>query len=157
MSDNMSSYASSGPGVLISGIPGVNKGDTSLPSGNDVEAFNKLPNWNWGAFLFGWLWMLAMNPLYGIIAFLIEFFSAGCLAIPLIIYLGLKGNQMAWAYRSFRNRQEFDQVMKAWTIWGIIINLGWLLLIVLFYMAIAGMIGIPLFLGIFSALTGKGR
>lgn len=109
-------------------IPEVQPGNHSLPSGNDVTEMDRLGGWNWGAFLMGWIWLVAMKPLYGVIGLVAGMFGLG---LFVNIYLGIKGNQLAWAHRPFKDREEFNQVMRAWTVWGVIILVGSIVLAIL--------------------------
>lgn len=76
----------------------------------------ELKSLNWGALLLGWIWALGMK---NILAFLLCFFTGG---IGNIICL-FTGNQWAWQSRHFASIEEFKQVQKAWTVWGLAISL----------------------------------
>ena len=75
----------------------------------------EIRRWNWGAFLMTWLWGIAHNVWLSLLIF-----------IPVVnifvwIYLGMKGSELAWMHRRFDNLQQFKDVQKAWTTWGIVI------------------------------------
>ena len=91
----------------------------------------ELKRWNWGAFLFNWVWALAHNSWFGLLAlffpvvsFLALFASGWVLAIvffagligtvAVAILLGIKGNKLAWQNRKFANREEFESVQRIW-------------------------------------------
>ena len=62
---------------------------------------------NWGAFLLTWIWGIGNNVW---ISFLV------CLA-PLVgnIYLGVKGNELAWLSRKWDSVEQFKQTQAAWS------------------------------------------
>jgi hypothetical protein len=70
--------------------------------------------WNWGAFLFGWIWALG-NNLPGT-TILLSFF------IPYIMnfVLGAKGNKWAWQYKCWESIEHFQSVQRKWKVWGFI-------------------------------------
>ncbi len=91
-----------------------------LPSGNDPKMLPMARGgWNWGAFTFSWIWLLAHNMVtWGILLLFLNFISG--LGIVASIYLGIKGNELAWTYRPFRNFQHFEETERVWNYWGII-------------------------------------
>jgi len=74
---------------------------------------------NWGAFLLTFFWAIAHRLWVWVIIYL--FIPCGQLIISLI--LGFKGNEYVWKgkTREFASIEEFNQVQKIWTKWGIII------------------------------------
>ena len=53
---------------------------------------------------------------WGLVVMFLSFFSG--LGIFANIYLGVKGNELAWIYRPFRSFQHFEETQKAWGFWG---------------------------------------
>ena len=98
--------------------------NTYLPSGNDPKLINMArEGWNWGAFMFTWIWLLCHNMVpFGIGLILASFFF-GPLSIIASFYLGAKGNELAWTYKPFRNLQHFEETERAWSRWGLILFL----------------------------------
>jgi len=92
----------------------------SLPSGNDPVLLREMGGWNWGACSLTWIWMLVFGMTdWGLIV------MAGSLLIPCgaivaSIYLGMKGNELAWRYASFSSYEEFRQKIRRWDTYGII-------------------------------------
>ncbi len=109
----------------------------------EVEAMK----WNWGAFGLGWIWLCGMNRVmagiilvigYTVFQMLVSLISNLYLkgrpmpltfAVSVImffiglsiqIYLGRKGNSMAWRYRRFDSVQHFIDVQTKWAMAGII-------------------------------------
>lgn len=102
-------------------------GPLSLPSGNDPRVLPEIGGWNWGAFSFSWLWLSCMKVEYGLALLasqaLLFFFSSGLfgflgilLAVLSSLYLGFKGNEVAWRYRRFKDVAQFRKTMRAWNL-----------------------------------------
>ena len=78
---------------------------------------------NWGAFLFTWIWgcyykkwiTLLMIP-----ACLIPFLGI-FLALGLQIWFGINGNKWAWQNKRYKSIQDFHNVQKKWAIVGTIL------------------------------------
>lgn len=71
-----------------------------------------LDKWNWGAFVFGWLWAVCHGIYWPLIA-LLPFIS--WLAIIINVILGLMGNEYAW--KNYKGTaSEFDKRQKNWSI-----------------------------------------
>jgi hypothetical protein len=94
--------------------------------------------WNWGAFLFTWLWCFFNGvPVWGVIIIglallrlyvdLIHLEFGVLISLPISVilflihlYLGCNGNQLAWRNRRFVNGYaEFKKVQWIWTQWGV--------------------------------------
>ena len=76
----------------------------------------KLPmirGWNWGAFLFSWIWAIG-HGLIGI-ALLTFFFSSPPFGLIAMVLLGLYGNELAWKARYYRSVEEFRAQQDKWT------------------------------------------
>jgi hypothetical protein len=112
---------------------GVAFGDTFFSEGSGRLTGAKNPlysdRWNWGAFFFGWLWLLNHGNAP---------FAIGSLALDLLhpplglaahIYWGLRGNDLAYDGRKFRNAAQFVAVQNAWRDTGIAVLLGVLAMI----------------------------
>lgn len=78
---------------------------------------------NWGAFWLSWVWGLANGVYISLIVFL----------LPVVwqIYLGLKGNQLAWNHRQFTDFDHFREVQRTWAKWGWIVAILTVLLTVI--------------------------
>ena len=85
-----------------------------LPSGNDPAVLDQIVGWNWGAYSFNWIWALAhrARPLWPLA--LAAWLFGGLPGLGFAIYLGHRGNEVAWFYRPFRNVEEFWEVQRAW-------------------------------------------
>lgn len=74
--------------------------------------------WNWGAFFWNWIWLIPINPTFAIIMCFANMFTCGLSTIILAFYLGIKGNEMAWERKKYRNIEEFQEEQKKWTLTG---------------------------------------
>jgi len=94
-----------------------------LPSGNDPEALPKLTGWNWGGFFLSWMWCLSHERISTGVVILVASIIPGLGTLVrwgFKIYLGVKGNELAWSSRRFRDLSEFHDIQRAWTVWGIV-------------------------------------
>lgn len=71
---------------------------------------------NWGGFLLPFWWGIAHSAWLWVVV---------SLFVPLIssIVLLIKGNDIAFENRQFESMEEFESVQKAWTRWGIGVNI----------------------------------
>jgi len=80
----------------------------------------EISGFNFGAFALNWIWAFA-HRLWG---WGIGILVGSCLPIVslgLAIYLGVKGNELAWKAKHFDSVQQFKDTQKAWTIAGIVV------------------------------------
>jgi|GEM_PF-5134319 len=90
-----------------------------LPSGNDPACLARMSGWNWGACAFHGIWMYCFGmQLAGILVFLSTCFIP-CASLVVPIYLGIKGDDLAWRYRHFENFDQFREITGIWNKWGI--------------------------------------
>jgi len=75
---------------------------------------DEIKGWNWGAFQCSLLWAAAMNR-WGWFAVC---FIPYCGAWIAAIYLGIKGNELAWQSRQWRNIEHFKETQAVWNSWG---------------------------------------
>lgn len=110
-------------------------------------------SWNWGAFLFTWIWGIAHKAWLSFIVFTtvpISIFAweiapfdrgtaialrvlAFCINLLILIWLGVKGSELAWRNRYFEGGiNEFWEVQRAWARMGLILVAGPLVIGLLF-------------------------
>ena len=101
----------------------------------DVSARGAVPEeikagFNWGAFLLHWIWGIGNNV----------WISFVVLVLPLIwnIYLGVKGNELAWLNREWESVEQFKETQAVWSKWGWIAFVISLVLSVVFWTIAAG-------------------
>ncbi len=70
----------------------------------------EIQGWNWGAFLLTWIWGIGNNVMIALLALIIPFWG---------IYLGLKGNELAWRNKQWESVEHFKQVQRRWALWGL--------------------------------------
>lgn len=118
-----------------------NFGDSFAPPYNSVqnrEIELAKKKWSWGGFLLSWIWALGhacwwpfvLLSVLGILSFfsVTLFPSVGfvfliiqsLVQIVINIYLGVKGNSIAWINGCFENVKHFQHKEHRWTIAGII-------------------------------------
>ena len=74
----------------------------------------ELGGWNWGAFLMNWIWAIPHSAWVGLVLSLL-------LGIVGAIFLGVKGNELAWQNRRWESVQQFKDTQRVWAIWGLVI------------------------------------
>ena len=142
----------------------VQRQSVTKPQDNTTEGVNAnlgtpkcLKKFSWGGFLFGWLWGIfngvawsMVTLLLGILAIVfLAYFNNPILAygIPLLlwiaifvihIYLGAKGNRMAWKSKKYASAEAFDTIQVKWEIAGFILY-GFIfgMIILLFILAVS--------------------
>jgi len=70
---------------------------------------------NWGAFFLNIFWAISNKTYIGLLC-LVPY-----LGWIMCIVLLIKGNEWAWQNRRFYGKEDFREVQKAWSIWGIVI------------------------------------
>jgi len=66
-------------------------------------------NWIWAIGMQTWIGLLALVPYAGFI---------------MAIVLGVKGNEWAWQNRKWESVEQFNNVQRVWTIWGVALLLS---------------------------------
>jgi hypothetical protein len=88
-------------------------------------------SWCWSGCLGGVWWMWAHGMKAGppvLIAMIALSFETGWWWLTLLVligvsvFLGLKGNHLAWEHRQFDSIDEFRAVQRAWASWGLIVS-----------------------------------
>lgn len=91
-------------GVATPGAP-VNTQPT-IPAGTAPEG------WNWGAFFLNWIWAAFHHVWIGLLGLI------PIIQLPIGIYLGLKGHQLAWQNNKYESLEKYKAIEKKWAIWG---------------------------------------
>ena len=104
----------------------------SFPSGNPVADLERVKGWNWGAFVFSWIWAFSHNlGVVAVISLIASFLNMGLFAS---IFLGITGNEYAWKARRFNSVEEFKDTQRKWTIAGLMMLFFSILLFFAFVM-----------------------
>lgn len=95
---------------------------------NEQKLLDKLKKFNWGAFLLTWIWGLGNKTYISLLVFPILILSlipiiGWALPIAFSIWLGIKGNELAWNNKEWENIEHFDKIQRRWAIFGLIIIL----------------------------------
>jgi hypothetical protein len=94
----------------------------------------ELKGWNWGAFVFSWIWGI-INKVW--ISFLV---FIPFLNIVWVFVLGAKGSEWAWKAREWDSIEHFKKHQKAWRPWAILLFILWIIGIVLYLIFIIVMV-----------------
>ncbi|MFP4496691.1 MAG: hypothetical protein ACLFQV_00660 [Vulcanimicrobiota bacterium] len=99
----------------------------SFPSGNDSNKLVQVCGWNWGAFVFSWLWAAGNGMLdIALVSFLaILIIPLGFLVVPVL--LGLKGNELLWKKVSYNSVEELKEKQRKWRLAAIIMFMFFML------------------------------
>lgn len=116
-----------------------NQQPVSFPNERNIDIEKAKNSWNWGAFLLSWIWALGHAcwwPFIVILILLLMSYITIVLIFPLgvsfliminlfqialSIYLGIKGNSIAWENGCFENIDHFRRKERGWTIAGVIV------------------------------------
>lgn len=122
----------------------------------------EIKKFNWGAFVFGWIWgvgnktYLALLGLLPIIPYVVWIFgiSNGSFAPPSFLMivgwifgivwmfvLGFKGNEWAWKAGEFKNPEEFLVIQRTWNRAGFVCFLVYLAVIIISIILLASCVG----------------
>lgn len=122
-------------------LDGSIQSKNSNANDSDVEFPKELKKFNWGAFWGSWIWGICNNvkiTLWYIPVFILVFiitggntFAHSIVCLLTTIYIGIKGNKLAWKNKKWENVAHFNRVQKNWAIWcnilgvlGLLYNLG---------------------------------
>ncbi|MBM3154412.1 MAG: zinc ribbon domain-containing protein [Chloroflexi bacterium] len=88
---------------------------TPNQSGQGTAAYipTEIKHWNWGAFIFGWIWGIGNNVWIALIC-LIPY-----VGIIMAFVLGAKGNEWAWQKKRWDSIEHFQRTQRTWMKWGI--------------------------------------
>jgi RNA polymerase subunit RPABC4/transcription elongation factor Spt4 len=78
----------------------------------------EIKKWNWGAFCLGWIWGVG-NKVYIMFLTMIPY-----VGFIMSIVGGAKGSEWAWRYKRWDSIEHFKRVQKKWTMWGVAIWVG---------------------------------
>jgi len=72
----------------------------------------ELDRWNWGAFFYAPAWAIGNRVWWGVLA------GLPYVAIPVAIYLGLRGNRLSWKTTEWESVHEFVEAQRTWGRWA---------------------------------------
>ena len=150
MSDEMKNCPACGDEILASAKKCKHCGEwldkSAMPEGSGANALPAGHNaFNWGAFLLTWIWGIGNKTYIAFLAFAAGLFSL----IPFIgwlvplgfaIWLGIKGNELAWKNGDWKNIEHFEETQRKWAMWGgIVVGVSALLGMLFFLLAAIGL------------------
>jgi len=89
--------------------------------GRQAVVPQELKGFNWGAFLWSWIWSIAHKTWIGLLSLV------PVIGVIVWFALGFKGNEWGWRSRRWESVEHFRQVQQKWTRWGvvgIVVSLG---------------------------------
>lgn len=102
---------------------------TASPPAASKEVPPGIAGWSWGAFLWNWIWAIFNNTWIGLLALIPG------VNLVMIFVLGFKGREWAWKNKQWDSVEHFNRVQRKWSLWGIWLMLGGLVLAVLLTVA----------------------
>jgi hypothetical protein len=88
--------------------------------------------WSWGAFLLNWIWAIGNRTWIGLLAMF------PYVGLIVMIWLGLRGRELAWQNKPWDSVEHFNTVQRKWSVWGVVVVVGFGALGVLSAVAIYG-------------------
>ena len=116
------------------GLPNPTGSATDNGSGvRGAQLPESLKGFNWGAFLMGPIWSLFNQVWIGLIGFIsvipqIPLEIRLLITLALALYLGFKGNELAWRSKKWSSTAHFASVQRTWLIVGLAATLVFLVL-----------------------------
>lgn len=107
-----------------------------METNETLELANQLPDklkkFNWGAFLLTWIWGLGNKTYIALLVFPLALLGVipvlGYVAqLAFSIWLGIKGNELAWKNKEWQSIEHFNKIQKRWATAGVIVLLLMLL------------------------------
>ena len=81
----------------------------------ELAPYNVSRKYNWGAFLFNWIWGIKYKRWVLLLVPFLFFIPYGFLLSFLVAFFaGTKGNQWAWEEIQYKDEQDFHQAQKSW-------------------------------------------
>ncbi len=103
-------------GIIFLSKRKICSGHIDARSGKGVmsEIPAEIYGWNWGAAGLSLFWGIA-NGVWIVLFMFVPFIN-----LFLWIYLGIKGNELAWRAQPWESVEQFKRVQNSWMPWGII-------------------------------------
>jgi hypothetical protein len=101
----------------------------------------EIKKWNWAAFLMPSVWGIFSGVPYTVVLFgavllppLAQFVVMVCASV----YLGARGNELAWKGKKWRSVEHFNAFQKQWTSWAVKLTLAVVAVLLFFMLANSG-------------------
>lgn len=91
----------------------------------DIAPYSISRHFNWGTFLFNWIWGIKYKKFTLLLIPLLCIFPYGFIAAIIFAFIaGTKGNQWAWEEIQYKNEEDFHQAQRAWVkAWFILVGI----------------------------------
>jgi hypothetical protein len=93
-------------------------GENNSGGGADITPPDGVKGWSWGAFCLSWIWAVSNKTWIGLLC-LVPY-----VGILMALYLGIRGRELAWRNKRWDSVEQFNQVQKRWSFWGVVIVVG---------------------------------
>jgi|GEM_PF-1751407 len=123
--ESMSLESESEPATMVLPLPPLAPPAADIPQGIPPG----IAGWSWGAFLWNWIWAIFNNTWIGLLALIPG------VNLIMIFVLGAKGREWAWKNKKWDSVEHFNRVQRKWSLWGIWLVLGGLILAILLTLA----------------------
>jgi hypothetical protein len=80
----------------------------------DDSTPEEIKGWNWGAFFLHGIWGIANKTYIALLGFV------PVVNIPVMFFLGLRGNELAWKYKKWDSVEDFKSSQRTWNIAGMV-------------------------------------
>jgi len=107
----------------------------------DGEIPDGVKKWNWAAFLMPAIWGIFSGVPYTAILFGAAFLPPTIQLVVMItasLYLGAKGNELAWRGKKWRSVEHFQAFQKQWTSWAVKLTIAVAGLLLVYIIAVSG-------------------
>ncbi len=107
----------------------------------DGEIPEGVKRWNWAAFLMPAVWGLFSGVPYTVILFGAAFLPPMIQLIVMVcasVFLGARGNELAWRGKKWRSVEHFNAFQKQWTSWAVRLTIAVAVILLIFVMANGG-------------------
>jgi hypothetical protein len=96
-------------------VPPLPNYNLSHPNALSSSVPPEIQGWNWGAFLISPIWSIGNGVWIGLLSFV------PYVGIGMAIYLGIKGNELAWKSKRWQSIEQFKSAQRSWAIAGLIV------------------------------------
>jgi len=89
--------------------------DNTSGQGRSAIIPQEIRGWNWGAFVFGWLWGISNRVWISLLS------AIPYVGVIMLIVLGVKGNEWAWRKKRWDSIKHFKSTQRKWGIAGAVV------------------------------------
>lgn len=90
-------------------------GMTTTNHNTEKPVPDSIKEWNWGACFLNGIWGLGNKTYIALLAFV------PIINIPMMIILGLKGNEMSWKNKEWDSLEHFKSTQQTWNKAGLVV------------------------------------